>query len=254
MAITLTGDPRHDLERLPSETLYTVARNEAAAHGDLALRVLVERGSDCALRDDVAERARELVLLDPLLLKKVNPAAAVISLTMPGVIDCIADNQQKAVQLAQVVYDYQAANAKKMACLEATVDGNHTAAAQALADETGALGQAVSEWQRQLKQDYEHRIATLDSTVTANNAASDLALRDACAGIWKDFSGKMWQLTQDHDAQRTNFDAQLTALQTTHAGDMQAASVRLALLERSPWRRLIDSCNRLTRRWSKPLQ
>jgi hypothetical protein len=47
-----------------------------------------------------------------LVLKKINPASAGIALTMPGEIDCIADNLQKRAQLAQVVYDYQAANTR----------------------------------------------------------------------------------------------------------------------------------------------
>jgi hypothetical protein len=86
-------------------------------HRDLALRILVERGSDFALRDDIAERARELVLLDPLVLKKINPASAAISLTMPGEIDCIADNQEKRAQLARVVFDCRRLGSRAVAAI-----------------------------------------------------------------------------------------------------------------------------------------
>ena len=43
--------PRLDLEYLPSETLYDVARNHSAAHRALAARLLVEREEAIAARE-----------------------------------------------------------------------------------------------------------------------------------------------------------------------------------------------------------
>jgi hypothetical protein len=62
------NDPRADLERLPSDTLYSIARNECAQHRVLALRLLVERGSRLALQPEIAEEARELKLIDPTVI------------------------------------------------------------------------------------------------------------------------------------------------------------------------------------------
>ena len=61
-------DPRAELERLPSETLYSLARNESAQHRILALRLLVERGSRLALQPEIVEEARALKLIDPTVI------------------------------------------------------------------------------------------------------------------------------------------------------------------------------------------
>jgi hypothetical protein len=58
-------DPRADLERLPSDKLFDIARNECAQHRVLALRLLVERGSRLALQPEIVEEARALKLIDP---------------------------------------------------------------------------------------------------------------------------------------------------------------------------------------------
>lgn len=187
----------------------------------LAIRILVERGSDYALRDDVAERARELVLRDPAVLRKFDPAASVTSLKLPGVIDILADNQVKRAELAELVDEHHATSTRKLATLEATVNSNHAATPQSLADETGALAQAFIDGHRQLKQDYERRIAILGSNVIANKAASDLAFAKSYIVLWKYFAELCWQLTEDHDAQKSNFDEQIAALQASHAKETQ---------------------------------
>ena len=61
-------DPRADLERLPSDKLFDIARNECAQHRVLALRLLVERGSRLALQPEIVEEARELKLIDPSVI------------------------------------------------------------------------------------------------------------------------------------------------------------------------------------------
>ena len=61
-------DPRADLERLPSETLYSVARNESAQHRMLAIRILIERGSRLALQPDIVDEARALKVREPAVL------------------------------------------------------------------------------------------------------------------------------------------------------------------------------------------
>jgi hypothetical protein len=180
------------------------------------------------------------VLRDPVILKKIDPATAIVSLKLPGIVDVLADNSTKRAELAELVAEHYATGTRKLAALESTVNSNHADAVQSLADETGAIGEAFIVAHRQLRENFERQLATLGSTVIANKAASDLALNDACAGIWRDFTGKMWQLTQDRDAQTINFEAQIEAVRAEYAKETHAASVRLTLLERSPWRKLAD--------------
>ena len=61
-------DPRADLERLPSDKLFDIARNECARHRILALRLLVERGSRLALQPEIVDEARALKLIDPAVI------------------------------------------------------------------------------------------------------------------------------------------------------------------------------------------
>jgi hypothetical protein len=65
---------RSDLERLPNEHLFDVARNNSACHRLLAIQILVERASPLACRDEIAAEARQFVLSNPLILKEINPA------------------------------------------------------------------------------------------------------------------------------------------------------------------------------------
>src|SRR5580700_4194697 len=61
-------DPRAELERLPSDKLYDIARNECAQHKVLALRLLVERRSRLALQPEIVDQARALKLIDPAVI------------------------------------------------------------------------------------------------------------------------------------------------------------------------------------------
>ena len=97
-------DPRLDLERLPDLNVFEIARNESAAHRELAIRILVERGSRLAGREEIAAEARQLVFDHPAVLKRIDPASAIHGLKLPGgVIDVLTDMQAKRVALTDVV-------------------------------------------------------------------------------------------------------------------------------------------------------
>ena len=90
-------DPRIDLERLPSETLYDIGRNTAAAHWKLAIQILVERGSHLACRDEIAAEAKDFVLNDPLVLRRIDPVSAALATTkLPGIVDCLFSRKDTA--------------------------------------------------------------------------------------------------------------------------------------------------------------
>jgi hypothetical protein len=155
-------DPRLDLERLPSEQLFGVARNTAAVHRLLAIQILVERASPFAGREEVKAEARQFVLNNPIILKKVDPAAAAFAASLPGVVDCIADGHTKHIELARTVNEHHAANAE-----------DHDAHTQ--------------------------KTAALEATVNDNKAAHEQALREAHSTLWRDYTRKIFQLKLDHD-------------------------------------------------------
>ena len=103
-------DPRADLERLPSESLYSVGRNESAQHRMLAIRILIERGSPLALQPDVVEEARALKLRDPAVVP-------------PGVIDIFAGKLDIGSQIAALQAEHmkdRTAIERRLALLERT--------------------------------------------------------------------------------------------------------------------------------------
>jgi hypothetical protein len=181
-------DARIELERLPSENLYDIARNTAATHRLLAIQVLVERASPFAGRDEIAAEARQFILSNPIILKRIDPAAAAFATKLPGVVDCIADGQTKHIDLARVVDEHHAVHTQKTAALE--------------------------------------------TTVNENKAASGQAIAEAYAVLWRDYTRKVFQLKLDHDNE-------IAELRAVH----QKAIARLALLERSVWRKLVDRCH-----------
>jgi hypothetical protein len=190
-------DPRADLEHLPDINLFDIARNESAVHREVAIRILVERGSLYVAREEIAGEARQLVLDQPAVLKRIDPASAVHALKLPGVIDILTDLQSKRVALTAVVSEHNAAHTQSIGRLESVLDENKVSSGQ------------------------------------------------ADAALWEHFTHQNLQLTQDHNALKLDLDVQIAALQALHAKDSTATDRRLALLERSPWRRVIDWCNRI---------
>jgi hypothetical protein len=182
-------DPRAALEHLPDANVFDIARNESAAQRELAIRILVERGSLYVAREEIAGEARQLVLDQPAVLKRIDPASAVHALRLPGVIDVLSDLQAKRIALTGVVAEHNAAHIQSIEALESTVDENKV---------------SIKE-----------------------------ALRETYTSLWEHF-------TQAHALQKREFDVQIAALQAQHTKDMQAANDRLALLERPPWRKLVD--------------
>ncbi len=176
-------DARIDLEILPEANLYDIARNPAAVHRGLAMRLLVERGSLFAGHPDIAEECRELVLQDPIVLKKVDPAQALHALQLPGVIDILADLQTRRQALTCTVAEHNATHTKNIASLEDTVTTNKAASEQALHDASVTL------WSYFLKQTWQ----------LAEDAAAQKIEHD--------------KLRADHDAEIADAKARLALLE-----------------------------------------
>jgi hypothetical protein len=197
--IGIMHDPRTDLERLPSENLFDLARNDAATHRKLAIQLLVERGSHLACRDEIAVEARDYVLNDPIVRKRIDPASAVLATAkLPNIIDCLAHEKTQRVELSRVVGEHHAAHTD-----------NHAAHTQT--------------------------IAALASTVSNNETVTAEAIAQAYAVLLRDYTEKVFQLKLDHDNQ-------LAELRAGREKDITSATKRLALLERSLWRKAVDWC------------
>jgi hypothetical protein len=177
-------DPRLDLEALRAEDLYAIASNEAATHRELALRILVERGSLLAVKDNLAAESHALILDNPIILKRIDPAAAVTALSMPGVIECIADAQMKRQALAKVLDKNNASHTQSIASLETTVSTNKAANGQALHDAFVKLWTYFARQNWQITEDaaaqkaaFDREIATLQEVHARDVQAAAERLR-----------------------------------------------------------------------------
>jgi hypothetical protein len=108
--------PRLDLEYLPSETLYDVARNHSAAHRALAARLLVERGSPLACADDVLDLAQDVVFSDPIALATCHTKMdAATAAKLPGPVELIARGLHQQLGLATKVVEAHGGHARDIA-------------------------------------------------------------------------------------------------------------------------------------------
>ena len=183
-------EARSNLEQLPSEVLYNLARNSAAIERKLAIQILVERGSEYACRDEIALEAEQFVLDHPRILAKLDPVGAMMAATkLPGIVDVVAAEQERRRALATTVGEHHDAHTQ-----------NH---------------------------------AALSTTVADHKEANELALRTAYSTLWRDATTKVYNLKVEHDTA-------IAELRADHEREITNAQARLALLERSLWRRLVD--------------
>jgi hypothetical protein len=107
-------DPRLDLEPLPSETLFHIARNPSASHRALAARLLVERGSPLACDDEVIELAEDVIFSDPISLATCHKNRATAA-KLPGPIEMIARGLHQQLGLATKVVEAHGGHARDIA-------------------------------------------------------------------------------------------------------------------------------------------
>ena len=136
----IPADPRTSLEHLPDSNLYDIARNPSAIHRLLCLRILVERAILYATREDVVDVTRELIIDNPLILKKIDPASAVQVLRLPNLIDIVADQQPKQAALSALVSQHNATHIAHIAALESNVTNNKAASDLTLREACSACG------------------------------------------------------------------------------------------------------------------
>ena len=161
-------DPRLDLETLHDQNLFDIARNSEAVHRGLAVRMLVERASPFASRDEILTEARRVVLDDPMTIKGLAPEVAA---KLPDLLDLVADAHRKHVALAQTVGDNQVSHTRALAMLEQSVSDNQAAHDRALAHHAVTLTQSLTE-QHELRTNLDehqkelvamkHRLALLE--------------------------------------------------------------------------------------------
>lgn len=89
---------------------------------------------------------------------------------------------------------------------------------------------------------HAEKAAALESTVTENHEVTSRAIAETYSVLWRDCVAKIFHLREDHDSQ-------IAELRAGHKQEITAARERLALLERSLWRRLDDW---IRAHWSTP--
>ena len=161
----ISADPRASLQNLPDPNLYDVARNPSAVHRRIALQLLVERSSLYAGRDDIADEARALILENPLILKKVDPSAAVQALRLPSLIDVVADQQAKRAALAALESQHNADHIEHIAAVESTVTSNKAANDMAVREAYSALWLDGARKTWQLTEEVNRQKAALEETL-----------------------------------------------------------------------------------------
>lgn len=180
-------DPRIHLEPLRAEDLHNIARNSAAAHRLLAVRMLVERGSALACSDELVADARAAILDDPCLLRmcRENGMDPALITKLPGILDLIIHERQACVALAATVGNNRAAHAQELATLAATVGDNNAAHNSALAEQSCSLSKAIAQQREQIQTNIDAHQQALDVTNT-RLARLERSLWRKCVDWWKE--------------------------------------------------------------------
>jgi hypothetical protein len=187
--MTYHGEARNNLERLPSEVLFNLARNPAAVERKLAIQLLVERGSEFACRDEIALEAEQFVLDNPRILAKIDPVGAVMAASrLPGIVDVICAEQERRRALAATVDEHHAIHGDKHSALESTVAANRDAGELALRTAYSVLWRDATTKIFALKTEHDKVIAELraDHDAQIADAQGRLTLLERSA--WKKVS------------------------------------------------------------------
>src|SRR6266567_1707457 len=188
----MPADPRLDLSHLPDITIFDIARNESAVHRELAIRILVERGSLLAARDEISAEAKQLVIDHPAILKRIDPATAIHALKLPGVIDVLSDLQTKRAALSQLVAQHNADHIQNHTNLEANVNANKVASEEGLRAAYAALWADATRKSWRLTEDinsqkiaFDARFADLQKQHSRDMAAACERLRLLERSTWR---------------------------------------------------------------------
>jgi hypothetical protein len=175
--MTYHGEARNNLERLPSEVLFNLARNPAAVERKLAIQLLVERGSEFACRDEIAVEAEQFVLDHPRILAKINPVGAVMAASrLPGIVDVICAEQERRRALAATVDEHHDAHTQNHAALSTTVANHKAANDVALTNATTRLWKSAAAMIYNLKLEHDAQIAALRADHDAEIADANTRL------------------------------------------------------------------------------
>jgi hypothetical protein len=205
---------KEELSLLRDDDLLHLARNPSCNCRADAIRLLVERSSHHAGHPDIAAEASALLHADPLILKKIDPAAAFSAHRLPGLIEILAKDvkdtravEQKASALEQNLN--QTADG-----LRGTIAEKEQALKQQHEDLRASLGKDLSELYERLNETSQALLAT--QTASSNS------------------------LEKKQEAIRTELLVTLGAAQELYGKRTDALEARLARLERSLWRKIVD--------------
>jgi len=203
---------KEELALLRDDDLLHLARNPSCNCRAAAIRLLVERSSHHAGHPDIAAEASAMLHADPLILKKIDPAAAFSAHKLPGLIEILAKDVQDTRAVEQ-----------KASALEQNL--NQTA---------NGLRGTIDEKEQALKQQHEDLRATLGKDLAElyerlNETAQALSTSQATSAT---------SLEKKQEAIKSELLVTLGAMQNLYGKRTDELETRLVLLERSLWTKL----------------
>jgi hypothetical protein len=189
----MPNEARTNLELLPSEVLFNLARNPAAVERMLAIQILVERGSEFATKPDISLEAEQFIIDHPRILAKIDPAGTLMAAQkLPGLVDVVACEQERRRALAATVDEHHGAHTQNHAALSTTVADHKAASGQALRDAFVNLWTYFARQNWQITEDaaaqkaaFDKEIATLQEVHARDVQAAAERLRLLERSIWR---------------------------------------------------------------------
>jgi len=211
---------KEELALLRDDDLLHLARNPSCNCRADAIRLLVERSSHHAGHPDIAAEASALLHSDPLILKKIDPAAAFSAHKLPGLIEILAKDVQDTRAVEQKASALEQNLNQTASGLRGTIDEKEQALKQQHEDLRAALGKDLAEL-------YERLNETAQKLLVTQTASSN-------------------SLEKKQEAIKSEILIKLRVSQELYDKRTDALEARIVLLERSWWTKVWDRIKKWT--------
>jgi len=211
---------KEELALLRDDDLLHLARNPSCNCRAAAIRLLVERSSHHAGHPDIAAEASAMLHADPLILKKIDPAAAFSAHKLPGLIEILAKDVQDTRAVEQKASALEQNLNQTADGLRGTIDEKEQALKQQHEDLRAALGKDLAEL-------YERLNETAQKLLVTQTASSN-------------------SLEKKQEAIKSEILIKLRVSQELYDKRTDALEARIVLLERSWWTKVWDRIKKWT--------
>jgi len=223
-------------QTLRNDDLFAIARNRSAAHRELAIRMLIKRASPYVGHEEIRDEANAIVINDPRILREVDPASLIACHRLPGIFEILHNINQNHASLSQTT-------ASNHAALESTVKKHHEALSHSLSEESEQRKQASADHARALSEQasaHTAEISCLSEKTTQQAEELRKALQDQAEKHERALHEHATKNSEALDQQAKTHADELTNQAAAHGNGIAELKQRLALLERSLWRKAVD--------------